>query len=508
MKRAPALLFLACSLAGGVLAHHFSETRAPARRDGHVSSSMASHTSSPAAPPVPVDAAARARKMLAGIFSDEPLTWLELEDTRNAMQPGDYLLVLRAMERIRPNAHNFDPALTLALIDRAAETDPYGLLAFGEESPDYLWEIGGAAFRRDPAAALATIARYEAANEDHRNARNLTLELLTAALTKGGVENPAASLQALVQAGMLEMAIAPSGLKSSLVEVVASWVEKDAGAALAFAEQHPSLLGTALRECAARDIDTALAWLEAHPESAASAFGDWQAATQDPFASLIDQVPPREKLLNEYARKHPVEAARFSDEVTNGGLFRSSQVDGMGTQPVETAAAWVRSLPQEVQVKTCQELIGTLSQWGKPDDLLALCRQFPEALPAREEDAFLSLVQRRPDEFSQMLLTAPLSDSEKAISLSEAMLRWREQAPEAATAFIQNLPPGDLQGRLLMDQTQLLMDGTRDAAIEYALTLPEASRLGALRFIQDSNTASRDWIDELTDPAMREALHR
>jgi hypothetical protein len=138
MKRAPVLLFLGCCLAGGVLAHHFTESPRSGRRAGRNSLTAVSTDASPVSPSMRAEANTRAQALRNGIWPNEPLTRAEILEILDALRPEDYLLAIRAMDdRLHSDAaaaYFLDPDLKAALDERAAEADAPGLLMYAEES--------------------------------------------------------------------------------------------------------------------------------------------------------------------------------------------------------------------------------------------------------------------------------------------------------------------------------------------------------------------------------------
>jgi hypothetical protein len=155
----------------------------------------------------------------------------------------------------------------------------------------------------------------------------------------------------------------------------------------------------------------------------------------------------------------------------------------MKQQPGNVVAAWVQSLPEAERRDAClQQLSGYDRDGGAR--VLEFCRLYPEALKESRAGAFEQLRRERPQELAHALLAAPLTENERADSLHHLMNEWHKNAPAAADAFVQSLPPGELKGGLLMDGMELLQYGRADA-LAWAGKLPDAAeRAGAMRYIE------------------------
>jgi hypothetical protein len=404
--------------------------------------------------------------------------WTTLAETLDAMAPGDYLLALRALARRDEDSLDPHDRAVRALIDRAAAADVRGLLAFAEEgfSFDRMKLAGPACFCQDADATLAVLQRMEAAikaktNAPHPDEGKMRDVVLLILREERVAAQPAATLQALSRAGVLD---ADPPAKPNLESVIHSWAEQDAAAAIAFAERYPQLLRAAMDEWAEQSPEAVMAWMEARPERVALTFGEWPPNIAETW---------RDNVLRAYARAHPVEAAQYAGKTADAPAFLGSLAEGMKQLPGNVAAAWVQSLPEAERRDAClQQLSGYDRDGGAR--VLEFCRLYPEAFKESRAGAFEQLRRERPQELAHALLAALLTENERADSLHHLMNEWHKNAPAAADAFVQSLPPGELKGGLLMDGMELLQYGREDA-LAWAGKLPDAAeRAGAMRYIE------------------------
>jgi hypothetical protein len=292
-----------------------------------------------------------------------------------------------------------------------------------------------------------------------------------------------------------------------LDEAVGSWIRCDAGNALAFAMRNSSLLKAAVSAWAGHDIEAAVAWVQANPEQSRLAFEKIREGEPgngfgpDPY----EHVTAVERLYLEYARQHPLEAERFREKVTDGPLFFQCQMEGMTKEPVEAAAAWVQTLPEERRDAACSYNLTKLDR--NQERAFAFCRLCPNAgYFTPDPEVIESEALRDPAALAQFLVSK--SGGAAGSPLSRVMEIWREKDPVAAQRYLRTLPSDETQGRLLMESSQILREESQEAAIAWAMTLPhESQRIGAFRCILgDDPSASTGWIDRLPEPAVREAL--
>jgi hypothetical protein len=410
------------------------------------------------------------------------MDWARLERYLDGMAAGDYLLVLRDLTETDPYFFGGGERERLrdALIERAAAADTAGLLAFAENADhfDRLYAVASACFPHAPQAVVEAIERLgNAAENPEEGVRHV--EAVLGRLLSG--ENAVPALQALAAAGFVERGPLitddpfDSGYLANLEPAMAQWAGQDRAAALAFAEQHPRLLPGALHAWAAEDVEGVLAWLDASPGRRALALGG-------PASRSIDD------LFTAYAITHPVEAERYAGQVADLSHFHLAQANGMAHEPPEDAAAWLRSLPESDRASTASQLLGQFvsDTPAGAAELMGFLKVYPEAWQSiNEKSTIQGMAAQHPEALAQQVVaTASLPEPQRLETLRWIMDAWQERDPAATTSFLQSLPPSEMQGRLLMENTQLLTDETREAARAYALSLPDpAQRLGAGRFI-------------------------
>jgi hypothetical protein len=502
MKPGALLLFLALCWAGGALVHHFTESQAApghavrgARVTGGSSGVAAGRSSEEAF--ARHDTSGMATVLKAMINDRHEVNWVLLEERLSAMAPGDYLLVIRELDGRNELFLNHVNDAKKSLLQRAAAADARGLLALAEEraedKEERLETVGRFCFPHAPAEVFAAILRMDGGHgiDSFSPGARLMRSVMEEA-------NPAVALPAAEQAGMMD------AYRDYFVGQMIRWADRDGPAAMAFALKYPSLLEAALVPWAGRDIDAALAWLRASPEREELVFGKPDASS----------VPPLDRLCQEYAKLHPHEAERFADQVKDPAFFRQSQAAGMAGEPAEKTAAWIRTLPVELQAGTCDALLMVLKDTD-PEKAFALGREFPSSLVSPAGLRLLAVEARmRPAETAEFVQTAGVPDEVKD-PFSEIVLgTWLMVDNPAAMRYLQSQPPGEQNGRLLLEGSQLLVYETREAAEAFAMALPDPSqRLGAFRRIlelefQNSTTAgpAQQWIESLPDPAVRAAL--
>jgi hypothetical protein len=278
---------------------------------------------------------------------------------------------------------------------------------------------------------------------------------------------------------------------------------------MAFAEKYPSRLPAAFESWGRNDPDAAEAWLRTHPERREQVFKNPVPEGKDPM----------EDLRLQYIARHPDDAVRFAERVSDPQEYQRWFTWGMAKKPLEECTAWLRSLPEEQQ----REAGNTILHMGGMDEAgcLAICQAFPEmtgnsgaASPIEEWS------RREPEAVARFLESPSVPESARFRFLPDAMKGWAREEPEAAQRYLQSLPDSESKGAMLIDASQIMWEGGRDAARDYALTLPDVSlRIGACRrileqggFVSDYISpekqieARAQWIANLPDVAVREAL--
>jgi hypothetical protein len=233
----------------------------------------------------------------------------------------------------------------------------------------------------------------------------------------------------------------------------------------------------------------------------------------DPFAPVYHD--PLTPLYYEYAKKHPVEAARFLDRVPDRSGFYQCLAEGMADRPVEESAAWVQTLAKKERLEAASIILRNL-ELADPEQAFAFYRLVPEMI-SRGGDGVLDFWSRRePAQTAEFLRSTPLDEGVRNRMIGRVMADWLKADREAALAYVQTQPSSEWKGRALLEASQILTDGGPGEAFAWAMTLPDLSqRLGACRQILDPGNGvpvdaekNEQWISQLPDAALREALRK
>lgn len=403
------------------------------------------------------------------------------------------------------------------LVEYWAAADVAGLLRFAEKNPDKVDPAMAlpVCALYDPAAALASLRRLEAANYEVEGLWKKAWDL-------AAKEKPEAVLAAAEKEGALK------DKPGCFTGCVSNWAKRDKDAALAFAKKHPALLMSAVRGWAVQDAEAALAWMK------------------DSGTAQVD-TDYYQTLIIEYAQKHPKEAARFRGEVENQKLFddwiamaviRENPLEALqqgytmekgdyyddfaaalSRRPVEEAVACMKLLPEQEWRRAFAE-IGAFMSGENPAAAVKFYTQFPDLLAKPTQDSnssvhevFERLAMEDPVAASAWMAPGKLPDAVREKALPNVVQAWMLTDRAAALHFVESLPASEAKGLMLLKASGILGDGNEDSARSYAMTLPDLeTRIGACREIlksvesKDYREETRAWLDAIPDAAVREAL--
>jgi hypothetical protein len=177
---------------------------------------------------------------------------------------------------------------------------------------------------------------------------------------------------------------------------------------------------------------------------------------------------------------------------------------------VEAIVAWVQKLPENLRGSVASDILPELLETDV-ERAYAFYKQFPESANSSTRLEMVDFQARRdPAEAAAFLQSSGLSGDAHDQALWAIVAAWRDIDPTAAQRYLESLPPSEVQGRLLMENSQILKDETREAALAWAMKLPQLSqRIGAVQsIIGDEPFGDPDIIDRVPDAAVREALRK
>jgi hypothetical protein len=512
MKPLATVCILSLSLAGGALVHHMVDSGRDAFQARKIPGNTVAEQTRPG----------RSREEIAGL-ADELLAW-EKEDTLqwnlldkklSSVLPEEFPRLLGALADRHEFTWERGNALREALLEYAAAANPKALLAFAgqEQSKVPLKAVVEHCYRADPGATIAAIRRFQAVPAKDKAAKHTeTQELINTAFRDECGRDPAAALATAEQNGFLENQTVAACFGAAMDR----WAGVDAARALAFALDHPALRDDALRRWTADDPDAAIAWMRGRPENQRQV--DEDGASE---SFLFDGSALKEGLYR-YAESHPKEAQRFADQLSSErerNEFYQHHAVGMSQEPVDVAAAWVKTLPEDLRTDACLSLTESLMA-ENPAAAAAICAQLP---PLAENFVAAHAVnewgQRDPAAASQFLQSSALPASVRDRELPNVVRNWLIIDRAAAQQFIASQPPSEAMGRILLQSTGILEDGDSNSARDLAMTLPDVSlRIGACRRIVESEfhwddqnavqvkAAREQWLAGIPDAAVRNAL--
>jgi hypothetical protein len=512
MRTALVITGLVLCLAGGAFVHHLVQDRGVPLKASRTAAGGGSSQ---------VQALSSVRERSAASLADElkNLTrdprdphWGEVEALLVSLSPAEALAILRDREQQDKDFWSSNGGWFAKDLLRRAARDPQALLSFVESTRDARWYELSASFCFDaePDAVLESIRRFEfppesSSPELERNT------LYRYAMTTACERDPARALAIAARHGLMEngMDQPDYGVARELTTAVSRWAERSPAAAMAFAEKYPSRLPAAFESWGRDDPDAAEAWLRAHPERREQVFKDPVPEGKDPM----------EDLRLQYISRRPDDAARFAERVSDPEEYQRWFSWGMAKKPLEECTAWLRSLPEEQR----REAGNTILHMGGMDEAecLAICQAFPEmAGNSGAASPIEDWSRREPEAVARFLESPSVPESARFRFLPEAMKGWARADPESAQRYLQSLPDSEAKGAMLIDASQIIWEGGRDAARDCALSLPDVSlRIGACRRIleqggfisngsdfEEQIKARTQWIEAIPDASVRAAL--